>query len=145
MTKAEQLTAVAAQLSEEQVDALLSFARSMADEPFYEKAPPEAMASLERGLEQIARAETVSLDELSKRLAVAAKPSGAGGSTSRPRPSNVSKRRLPFSGMLELSPLLNVSAPVSWAFSKIILRTFPARAAIWGTEICGRYGFQGRV
>ena len=77
MTKAEQLTAVAAQLSEEQVDALLSFARSMADEPFYERAPPEAMASLELGLEQIARGEAVPLDELSKRLAVAAKPSGA--------------------------------------------------------------------
>ena len=77
MTKTEQLTAVAARLSEEQVDALLSFAQAMADEPFYEKAPPEALASLERGLEQIARGETVSLDELSHRLADAAKPSGA--------------------------------------------------------------------
>ena len=77
MTKTEQLTVVAGRLSEEQVDALLTFARSMADEPFYEKAPPEALASLERGLEQIARGETVSLDELSKRLAAAAKPSGA--------------------------------------------------------------------
>ena len=66
MTKAEQLTAVAERLSEEQIEALLSFARSMAEEPFYEKAPPEALASLERGLEQIARGETVSLDELSK-------------------------------------------------------------------------------
>jgi hypothetical protein len=77
MTKAEQLTTVAAQLSEEQIDALLSFARSVADEPFYEKAPPEAMASRERGMEQIARGEAVSLDELSERLAVAAKSSGA--------------------------------------------------------------------
>lgn len=77
MTKTEQLTAVAARLSEEQVDALLSFAQSMADEPFYEKAPPEALASLKRGLEQIARGETVSLDEVSQRLAAAAKPSGA--------------------------------------------------------------------
>ena len=77
MTKAEQLTAVAERLSEEQVDALLSLARSMVDEPFYDKAPPEALASLERGLEQIARGKTVSLDELSKRLETAAKPSGA--------------------------------------------------------------------
>ena len=77
MTKTEQLTAVAQQLSDEQVDALLSFARSMADEPFYEKAPPEALASLERGLAQIDRGETMSLDELSKRLEAAAKPSGA--------------------------------------------------------------------
>jgi hypothetical protein len=77
MTKTEQLTAVAARLSEEQIDALLSFARSMADEPFYEKAPTEALASLERGLEQIARGDTVSLDELSKRLEAAAKPRDA--------------------------------------------------------------------
>jgi predicted transcriptional regulator len=76
MTKTEQLTVVAGRLSEDQIDALLSFAQSMADEPFYEKAPPEALASLERGLEQIARGETVSLDELSKRLEAAAKPSG---------------------------------------------------------------------
>ena len=76
MTKAEQLTAVAERLSEEQIEALLSFARSMTEEPFYDKAPPEALASLERGLEQVARGETVSLDELSRRLEAAAKPSG---------------------------------------------------------------------
>ena len=77
MSKTEQLAAVAERLSEEQVDALLSLAHSMVDEPFYDKAPPEALASLERGLEQIARGETVSLDELSRRLDAAAKPSGA--------------------------------------------------------------------
>jgi hypothetical protein len=77
MTKTEQLTAVAERLSEEQIDALLSFARSMADKPLYEMAPPEARASLDRGLEQIARGETMSLEELSKRLEAAAKPSGA--------------------------------------------------------------------
>ena len=54
MSKTEQLAAVAERLSEEQVDALLSLAHSMVDEPFYDKAPPEALASLERGLEQIA-------------------------------------------------------------------------------------------
>ena len=75
MTKAEQLTAVAERLSDEQIDALLSFARSMTEESFYDTAPLEALASLERGLEQVARGETVSLDELSKRLETAAKPS----------------------------------------------------------------------
>jgi hypothetical protein len=75
MTKAEQLTAVAQRLSDEQIDALLSFARSMAEDvAFYEKAPPEALASLERGLDQIARGEHVSLDELSRRLKAAADP-----------------------------------------------------------------------
>lgn len=76
MTKAEQLTAVAEQLSEEQIDALLDFACAMTNEPFYDKAPQEALASLERGLEELDRGETVSLDELSKRLEAAAKPSG---------------------------------------------------------------------
>jgi hypothetical protein len=76
MTKTEQLAAVAGRLSDEQIDALLSFARSMIDEPFYDHAPPEARASIERGLDQIAGGETVTLDELSERLAAAAKPSG---------------------------------------------------------------------
>ena len=76
MTKTEQLAAVAGRLSEEQIDALLSFARSMTEESFYDKAPPEALASLERGLEQVARGETVSLDELSRRLEAVSKSSG---------------------------------------------------------------------
>jgi hypothetical protein len=77
MTKAEQLAAVAKRLSEEQIDTLLDLAQSMADGPFYDKAPPEALKSLDRGLEQIARGETVSLDELARRLERAVKPSGA--------------------------------------------------------------------
>lgn len=77
MTKTEQLTAVVGRLSEEQVDALLSFAQSMAEEPFYEGAPPEALASIELGLEQLARGERVSLDELDVRLKRAAKPKNA--------------------------------------------------------------------
>jgi len=76
MTKAEQLKAVADRLGEEQIDSLLALARSMADTPFYDRAPPAALASLERGLEQLARGETVSLDQLSSRLEIAAKPSG---------------------------------------------------------------------
>ena len=76
MTKTEQLTAVAERLSEEQIDALLDFAQSMAGRPFYETAPPEALASLERGLAQIAAGEVVELGELDKRLKAAAKPSG---------------------------------------------------------------------
>lgn len=77
MTKSEQLTAVAERLTEEQLEALLSFAESMAEEQsYYASASPEALASLERGLEQIARGETVSLDEVARRLKAAAKPSG---------------------------------------------------------------------
>ena len=77
MTKAEQLTAVVEGLSEEQVDALLSFAQSMTEEPVYKNAPPDALASIRLGLEQLARDETVSLDELDVRLKAAAKPKNA--------------------------------------------------------------------
>jgi hypothetical protein len=76
MTKTEQLTAVAERLTDEQFDALLDFAQSMAGRPFYETAPPEALASLARGLAQIAAGEVLELDELDKRLKAAAKPSG---------------------------------------------------------------------
>ncbi len=76
MSKTEQLTAVVERLSDEQIDALLSLARWMIDEPLYDRAPAEARASLDRGLDQIANGETVTLDELSERLAAAAKSSG---------------------------------------------------------------------
>jgi hypothetical protein len=76
MSKTEQLTAVAERLTDEQIDALLDFAQSMTGEPFLDRAPPGALASLERGLEQLARGETVSLDELADRLKAAAKPHG---------------------------------------------------------------------
>ena len=68
MTKTEQLAAVAERLSEDQIDALLSLARSMIEQPFYDGAPPEALASLKRGLEQAERGETLSLDDLSRRV-----------------------------------------------------------------------------
>jgi hypothetical protein len=70
MTKTEQLTAVAERLSEEQIEALLFFARSMTEEPYYDKAPPEALASLGRGLEQVARGETMWLDDFADRLKI---------------------------------------------------------------------------
>ena len=76
MTKTEQLAAVAQQLSDDQIDSLLFFAQSMADKAYCDTAPPEALASLERGLEQIERGETLSLDQLSERLEAAAKRSG---------------------------------------------------------------------
>jgi hypothetical protein len=77
MTKSEQLAAVAERLSEEQIDTLPALAQSMAGGPFHDQAPPEALASLERGLDQVARGEVISLDELSRRLELAAKSSGA--------------------------------------------------------------------
>ena len=49
----------------------------MAEEPVYKNAPPDALASIRLGLEQLARGETVSLDELDVRLKAAAKPKNA--------------------------------------------------------------------
>lgn len=72
MTKIEQLNAVAQALNDEQVDALISFAQALRDEPFYDRAPPEALASIERGLAQIARGEMAPLEELARRLDSAA-------------------------------------------------------------------------
>jgi hypothetical protein len=77
MSRTERLTAVAERLTSEQLEALLDFAQSMAEEPFYHRAPPEALASLERGLEQLAGGEAVTLDELADRLKAAAKPNGS--------------------------------------------------------------------
>ena len=73
MSKYEKLDAIVAELSEEQVDAVVSFARSMTAEPYFDRASPEALASIERGLAQVAQADTVPLSELAQRLAKAAR------------------------------------------------------------------------
>ena len=72
MTKVEQLTAAAEALSEQQLDALISLARSMKERPFYAMAPPEALEALDRGLAEIAAGKAVSgkavLDRIDARL-----------------------------------------------------------------------------
>ncbi|MEI9902058.1 MAG: hypothetical protein WDN31_20340 [Hyphomicrobium sp.] len=73
MGNIERLQEVAQALTDEQVEALITFARSMKDKPFYDSAPPEALASIERGQAQIERGETVSMEDLAHRLAKAAK------------------------------------------------------------------------
>lgn len=74
MTKIEQIAREAAALSEYQLEAALEFIRAMKSEPFYFSAPPEARASIERGFAEIGRGETVSLDEVERRLSAAARP-----------------------------------------------------------------------
>ena len=77
MTKTEQLTAVAERLNEEQIDALLDIAQSMAEQPFYNVAPPEALASIKQGLEQLDRGEGIGqVDVVARLKAAAAKPRG---------------------------------------------------------------------
>lgn len=72
MERTDELARVAAQLSDEQIESLTDLARAMTERPFYETAPPEALASLRRGLEQLGRGETLTLDELDNRLRAAA-------------------------------------------------------------------------
>ena len=45
MDNIERLVVLTERLSDEQIDALLSFAQSMADESFHERAPPEVLSS----------------------------------------------------------------------------------------------------
>ena len=72
MDKTLELADAASKLSDEQLAALIELARAMSERPFYEQAPPAALASLERGLAQLERGESVSLDELAERLQTAA-------------------------------------------------------------------------
>ena len=76
MTKIEELTSILAKLSDEQVEALLDWARSMVEPTAYETASPEALASIARGLEQSERGETLTLEELDARLDKLAKSFG---------------------------------------------------------------------
>ena len=68
MTQLEKLEAAAKALSEPQIEALIGFARSMQGKAYFDTAPPEAIASIERGLAQIDAGLTLSLDELSARM-----------------------------------------------------------------------------
>ena len=73
-TKLDQISREAAALSEYQLEAALEFIRAMKVDPYFYDAPAEAIASIERGREQVARGEGISLDELSQRLKRAATP-----------------------------------------------------------------------
>ena len=128
MSKTEQLAAVAERLSEEQVDALLSLAQSMAEEPFYDKAPPEALASLERGLEQIARGGTASLDELFKRLETR-QAVGSMNVVLSPEAVERLEAQIAISATLERRPRRIAFAPEPCSFSPSTWPTFRGAAA----------------
>jgi predicted transcriptional regulator len=66
MTKIEKLTQAATALSDEQLDGLLAYVRSLASEPFYNSAPPEALASLDRGLADARAGRVIDGDEAFK-------------------------------------------------------------------------------
>ncbi|MGD9804548.1 MAG: hypothetical protein AB7E81_08540 [Hyphomicrobiaceae bacterium] len=52
MSKIDDLTRVAAGLSDQQLDGLIDFARNLASQPYFENAPPEARHAIERGMSQ---------------------------------------------------------------------------------------------
>jgi replicative superfamily II helicase len=52
MTKIEQLAHAATTLTEEQIDGLLAYAKSLTGESYYASATAEAKISIERGLAQ---------------------------------------------------------------------------------------------
>ena len=68
MTKMEQLTQAAAALSNEHIDGLIAYAVYLASQPLYYEAPPEVLASIDRGLAQHARGNTVPATTVFDRL-----------------------------------------------------------------------------
>jgi hypothetical protein len=68
MTKIEHLSQTAAALSEDQLDGLIEYAKYLVSEPFYASAPPEALASIERGLAQHAAGQHIPADQVLARL-----------------------------------------------------------------------------
>ncbi|RTL65994.1 MAG: hypothetical protein EKK41_19495 [Hyphomicrobiales bacterium] len=50
MSKIDKLTEIAGKLSEDQIEGLIHYAQTLVEEPFLDRAPPEALESLERGL-----------------------------------------------------------------------------------------------
>jgi hypothetical protein len=59
MTKIEQLTQTAAALPDEHIDGLIAYAAYLAGQPLYYTAPPKVHASIDRGLAQHERGNTV--------------------------------------------------------------------------------------
>ncbi len=59
MTKIEQLHAAAQSLSDEQLEALVSIAKTMTSRPFYTSAPSEALAALDQGLAEIREGHSI--------------------------------------------------------------------------------------
>jgi predicted transcriptional regulator len=59
MTKLNELAKAAGGLPPEQLDALIHLAVTMRSTPFLDRAPPEAIAALERGLAEIAAGKAV--------------------------------------------------------------------------------------
>lgn len=63
MTRIEQLADIADTLTDEQFNGLMSFARSLHHDPYYDTASNDALDSLERGLADAAAGRFVTADD----------------------------------------------------------------------------------
>lgn len=68
MSKIDQLTAAATRLPDEKLDGIIAYVNSLADEPFYYSAPPEAIEAIERGRDDIKNGRTSPLSDVIARL-----------------------------------------------------------------------------
>lgn len=68
MTKIDQLARAAATLSDDHIDGLIAYAAYLAGRPLYHVAPPEVLASIDRGLAQHARGDTAPATTVFDRL-----------------------------------------------------------------------------
>lgn len=69
MTKLERLTEAAASLDEDQIDGLIAYATYLAGASFYETAPAEVRASIQRGIDDMAAGRVVDGEALHKAIA----------------------------------------------------------------------------
>jgi predicted transcriptional regulator len=63
MTRTEQLADIADALTDEQFNGLMSFARSLCQDPYYDTASLEALESLDRGLADVAAGRVIAADD----------------------------------------------------------------------------------
>lgn len=68
MTKIEQLTQTATSLSDEQLDALIAYARYLAGEPLFYTVPVDVRASIEQGLSEYRSGNTIPAADVFTRL-----------------------------------------------------------------------------
>ena len=68
MTRTEQFSDIADTLTDEQFNGLMSFARSLSSEPYFETASIEVLDSLDRGFADVAAGRVIAADDASREI-----------------------------------------------------------------------------
>ena len=68
MTKTEELVVAAKALSDEQLEGLIAFTRQLASEPWYDTAPPEVLAAIDRGIADADAGRLIAGEKVFRRL-----------------------------------------------------------------------------